>query len=770
MGCGASTDQAAGTTKPAGSQSKEAVLQSFAGAGYPGNKPSMLEPAKPSNTHFGGEPVNGTPVVVSEDMTAMHVRGTPIKEWPQRILTHASDHPWLVYRVLSFLPWSQKASSVLSVSKQLHKFFNPGDLRSEYWRWLCECLCVESLLYLPASQDDVKLLAGGDDRGESENYQRLFKDLWLMRHRFGSAVAENCSDRGLESESFRVSTFCRVRPPRPAALDGAQAFEMLNATPVQLPLNQRVALLQQKNPGMSRGQAMKALLNKDCGAAGPMEEGVDAGADGQQSEDTQAKKHDPSETQIPDAVAGPTAGFTASVVSVNAGPSGSLLTVSPGIGLRNWKFANVFDQNSKQRDVYERCGLSLAVGLVNGKSGALLCYGQTGSGKTHTMFGGPGSPDGLVTRIATDVLKAMESRRSLGFEVLLGASYVEVFGNDVTNLLGGEIGAHRGQAQRMAHKYVLEGKCEETVDDQKSFTNLLNRGEERKRKASTQMNERSTRAHTIVILRLRQRAPSQETFVESLLSLVDLGGSEKVTKSKANEDCRVPGGITVGDEVSRVTWAEYYKSRERITETNHINKGLLGLKRCVQALNKRQQMKTGGAQLRVPFKDTKLTQLLEPALSGHSSTSVVVCCTPEEQHAEETVQSLRFGEMCGTVEQEMAGPSDDANAAVQDALKRIDSEIEQLEAVILKKEKWEWRETVRTDVVDELDNAVVKVNEDEEMELGGKGAVEVQADDGTSKKHTTEHKVWGQVLVGAEEENKRREELIQMRLKLLGQD
>lgn len=69
-----------------------------------------------------------------------------------------------------------------------------------------------------------------------------------------------------------------------------------------------------------------------------------------------------------------------------------------------------------------------------------------------------------------------------------------------------------------------------------------------------------------------------------------------------------------------------------------------------------------------------------------------------------------------------------------------------------------------------MNNVAVKVLEEEEMELGGKGAVEVQVDDGSSKKHTTEHKVRGQVLVGAEEENARREELIQMRLKLLGQD
>jgi len=456
-------------------------------------------------------------------------------------------------------------------------------------------------------------------------------------------------------------------------------------------------------------------------------------------------------------------------VEVNQGLNGSVLTVSPGIGFRTWNFAKVFDQISSQRDLYESSGLRLSTSLMNGQSGALIVYGQTGSGKTHTMFGPPRSTDGLVTRIAADILNAVEKRRISGFEAHLGVSYIEVFGNDVTNLLGGPIGANRGQNQRMAHKYVLEGKCEEPVPDQASFSKLLELGEERKRKAHTEMNERSTRAHSLVILRLRQRSPVQDSFVESVLSLVDLGGSEKVSKSKANENACTAGGVVSGDtEISRVSWAEYYKSRERITETNHINKGLLTLKRCVQALNERQRCKAGEKVLRVPFQDSKLTQLLQPAWSGDSCTSVVVCCSSEDKHAEETVQSLRFGEMCSSVEQERGGASQDPTAAVNDALKRIDGQIKELEAVILKKERWEWRQTTRKDVVDALDTGGVECNTDEQMELGGQGAVEFKADDGSSKKHSIEQQVWGQVLLGAEEENARREELIQMRLKLLG--
>eukprot|EP00913_Durusdinium_trenchii_P032636 g30548.t1 len=263
---------------------------------------------------------------------------------------------------------------------------------------------------------------------------------------------------------------------------------------------------------------MKMLINKECGAGQPLAEipvdNMINKTENNAEPEIYLKRADLAykPDDLPSAP-----GFTASILNVVSGKSGSVLTVSPGIGIRNWGFQSVFDHTASQCDVHDQCGLRLAVGLMNGKSGALIVYGQTGSGKTHTMFGGAACSDGLVSTITDDVLLAIERRREAGFEVHLGASYVEVFGNDITNLLGGALGVNRGQSQRMGHKFVLEGRCEEAVSDQATFQELLAKGNERKRQAMTEMNECSTRAHTLVILRLRQRAPGQEEFVQPVV-------------------------------------------------------------------------------------------------------------------------------------------------------------------------------------------------------------------------------------------------------------
>lgn len=256
-----------------------------------------------------------------------------------------------------------------------------------------------------------------------------------------------------------------------------------------------------------------------------------------------------------------------------------------------------------------------------------------------------------------------------------------------------------------------------------------------------------------------------------MLSLVDLGGSERVSKSKAHEGIKAAGGVDAGDgEANKVSWQEYYHSRERLTETNNINQGLLALKRCVQALNKRQRCARDGKPLpRVPFSDSKLTLLLEPALNGEACTSIVVCCSPEDRHAEETVQSLRFGELCRSVRHSKeSNEYDKANEAVREAVKQIDTELREVEAQIRSKERWEWVRTIREDVIDEKDTGGTVCRSEEVMELGGVGAVEIQADDGTSMKRTVQHEVWSQVLAGAEAENIRRDTLLRKREQLMG--
>lgn len=635
-----------------------------------------------------------------------------------------------LFLVASYLPWSSR----LRVLPRLSAEFQ-GHLREEstYWRWLCQCLCEEARLYMPAPDADVRLLAGGG------RWRAFLLELWPLRHRFAGAASGPPAPAEAREEC-RLAAYCRLRPPRGEPARGS-------AVPVKLmPVSQRLALLRQAHPELSQKQAMQRLLQQDSAAAG----GPDPGA--------------------PASVA---SGFTSSVLSVTPGDAGSVLTVSPGIGIRGWDFDHVFGDTATQDDLYRRCGLRLAVDLLNGGSGALVVYGQTGSGKTHTMFGppgrggdGPGATDrGLVPKIIEEVLEGLEARRAAGFDAALSVGFVEVFGSGVKNLLAD--GAAEGAAGNID---VNLGGYEEEVADWAAMASLLARGEENKRIASTAMNERSTRAHVLVILRLRLRAPDQREHVEATLSLVDLGGSERLSKSGANEGVRAMGWKSGEQDEPRPTWQEYYHGREKLQETANINTSLLALKRCIHALNERPRFAEAGKPVpRVPFRDSKLTLLLQRIFTGESRTSMVFCCSPEDQHADETVQSLRFGEMCSRVVAQRDGAPPDACAAVAQALQQLDAELKEVELEIRQKEVWEWRATTRTDLVSEI-AAGGHVVADEVMELGGKGAVEFYKDDGTEKKQTVDHTVWGQVLVGAEAENARREELLRRRQRLLGGD
>lgn len=651
----------------------------------------------------------------------------------------------IVSSVYSFLPWQQRICDAPQLSKFMSQLFEE---RGHFWHGLCEQLCAEGRLYFPFEHAEARLLAGGDG-----NWRALFMEMWPLRHRFLMAPADQHQAGAAEvpAERFQLATHCRMRPAK-SEVRGDIAPPMAVSLNL-MPLHQRIALLKQRQPELTHTQAMQQLLAQD--------------------------KSEPSSSTPGDETR--SSGFTASVLSVNSGAVGTVLTVSPGIGIRSWEFDNVFPESSRQQDIHGQCGLRLALDLVNGSSGALLVYGQTGSGKTYTMFGPAGSmktaaevgsaPMGLVPRIADEVLAGIEKRRAAGFEVKLGASYVEVFGSNVKNLIGDAISSTQSANDLLGHRHVLNGRWEVDVPSQQALMQILLKGEDSKRQASTAMNEHSSRAHTLVLLHLSQRAPGQESFIESTLSLVDLGGSERVSKSKANENIRNPGALRCGDEeLHKVTWAEYYEGRERITETNYINKGLLTIKRCIHALIERQKAAEQGTRLpRIPFKDDKLTMLLEPALGGDSRTSIIVCCSPEEEHADETVQSLRFGEMCSRVQQERShGAAPDANAAIAHALEAMDNELKAVEAEIRQKERLEWRAKTQVHIVSELDAGGTVLKKDEICELGGAGAVEFHADDGSSIKREVEHQVWGQVFVGAEAENARREELLKRRQRLLG--
>jgi hypothetical protein len=377
---------------------------------------------------------------------------------------------------------------------------------------------------------------------------------------------------------------------------------------------------------------------------------------------------------------------------------------------------------------------------------------------------------GLVYRACDSIIQAIASRRPLGIEAELSVTYVEIYGDTVSDLLRN--GQRCGHSKTAAHQYVLSGAAEREVFGMDDIVKLLKIGEDQKRRAATAMNDRSTRAHGLFILHLKQRDIHSDVTISSKLFLADLGGSEQVKKSQvepgkskryplnrgvsatsaavsaAGAGVAVPenqlstnlspdplasttSSFTGTEEDQSVTFSTGFELGERMRETVYINLGLLALKKCIEALNNRQPY--------VPYQDSKLTMLLSAGLA-HGKTSVIICNSSDCNHINETIATLRFGEKCSQIEMEVRN-----NATVLESmLLNIDAEIKDLEEKIIAKERWEVIQEKRSDP------------------LAEEGTVEA-GQGGIEKRSVT-------VLVGAEEERNRLDELIQQRADLTGSE
>jgi len=326
---------------------------------------------------------------------------------------------------------------------------------------------------------------------------------------------------------------------------------------------------------------------------------------------------------------------------------------------------------------------------------------------------------GIVPRAAAEVLVAVAEQRRLGIDAQVSVSYVEVFGDEVTDLL--QAGKRCGHSKVAAQRYVLSGATGLAVSTVEELEALLVSGERVKRKAATKMNARSSRAHALFIMTLEQRDLESDKRVKSQLFLADLGGSEQVKRSQVHHGVLSEHhGHVLGDQM-----------REAV----YINLGLLALKKCIEALNRDSDY--------VPYQDSKLTMLLSPALGGDSKATVVVCGSMDRSDAKETVQALRFGEACSRVENTVNSGMRGAAALLDE----LESEIARLELEIQRKERWEVEEQVREDAL--LEEGTFEAAQ--AKRLGGE-VVRV-----------------GKV-VGAEEERALLEGLIVRRAELLGED
>eukprot|EP00980_Cylindrotheca_fusiformis_P028637 scaffold22620_cov131-Cylindrotheca_fusiformis.AAC.32 len=363
-----------------------------------------------------------------------------------------------------------------------------------------------------------------------------------------------------------------------------------------------------------------------------------------------------------------------------------LFVVDPTKGLREFSFDCVLPSPSSQDETYEKCARQLVCDFINGSNATCLAYGQTGSGKTYTMFG-PHDPNqpfmsfdqysatwGIVPRAIHEVFEAINYRRAkvkVAVDPAISMSYIDIYGENVSDLLRKR--APCGHSKVAAQRYVLSGAAEKKVDSFSDAMDLLNQGEKEKRMASTAMNERSSRAHTILVLTLRQTVAKTRQVKTSRLFLVDLGGSEKLKKSQANS------------------------SNQRTKEAVNINLGLLALKKCVEALNSTSTSR----KPYVPYADSKLTMLLRAGLGGNSKSCVVICGAQDTSHARETLNALAFGRAVSKVTNTFN--RGDEEAMLQHLLAEVDRAIAACEEKIKQNERWETKEEKHHDIYGEIE-------------------------------------------------------------------
>ena len=283
-----------------------------------------------------------------------------------------------------------------------------------------------------------------------------------------------------------------------------------------------------------------------------------------------------------------------------------------------YTFDKVFSPTSPQREVYEQSARPVIEAILQGFNGTVLAYGPTSSGKTYTMEGFLEDPQfqGIIPRMVWTIFDGIRSTPPQ-IEFTVKVSIVEIYNDKIRDLLVPCSRRPADLSQNLkVHEDPIRGiyvaDCTEIyVAQEQDIFSAIRTGHSHRSVAVTNMNEHSSRSHLIFILTVEQKDTVHQTIKVGKLHLVDLAGAESVAKS----------GVL----------------GERLDEAKNINKSLSALGNVIHALTDKK------AVGHVPYRDSKLTRVLQESLGGNAKTSLIVTVSPRTAVAASTVTSLRFG-------------------------------------------------------------------------------------------------------------------------------
>uniref|UniRef100_A0A0E0K545 Kinesin motor domain-containing protein n=1 Tax=Oryza punctata TaxID=4537 RepID=A0A0E0K545_ORYPU len=360
------------------------------------------------------------------------------------------------------------------------------------------------------------------------------------------------------------------------------------------------------------------------------------------------------------------------------------VTVTPGepqvqIGPHVFTYDHVFGSTGSPSSlIFEQCVHPLIDSLFRGYNATVLAYGQTGSGKTYTMgtnYTGEANCGGIIPQVMETIFKKANALKD-GTEFLIRVSFIEIFKEEVFDLLDASHAALRLDSGSVAKAtaparvpiqiretgnggITLAGVTEAEVKTKEEMASFLARGSSSRATGSTNMNSQSSRSHAIFTISMEQKKTSSVSdklandeydILSSKFHLVDLAGSERAKRTGAD-------GL-------------------RLKEGIHINRGLLALGNVISALGDEKKRKEGAF---VPYRDSKLTRLLQDSLGGNSKTVMIACISPADSNAEETINTLKYANRARNIQNKAVINRDPVTAEMQ----KLRSQLEQLQTELL---------------------------------------------------------------------------------------
>lgn len=316
-------------------------------------------------------------------------------------------------------------------------------------------------------------------------------------------------------------------------------------------------------------------------------------------------------------------------------------------------FDSVYDWNSKQIDLYDESFRPLVDSVLQGFNGTIFAYGQTGTGKTFTMEGVRHDPErrGVIPNSFEHIFTHIS--RSQNQQYLVRAAYLEIYQEEIRDLLSEDQSRRLELRERPDTGVYVPDLLSIVPRNVQEIENVMNVGNQNRSVGATNMNEHSSRSHAIFLITVEcsELGPDGENHIRvGKLNLVDLAGSERQSKTGAQG--------------------------ERLKEATKINLSLSALGNVISAL-------VDGKSTHIPYRDSKLTRLLQDSLGGNARTVMVANIGPASYNVEETLTTLRYANRAKNIKNKPRINEDPKDAT----LRKYQEEIAGLKALLQKKKK-----------------------------------------------------------------------------------